>query len=233
MELEIIYQDEHLVAINKPHGLLVHRTNIAADVHVFALQTLRNQIGQRVYPVHRIDRKTGGILLFATSQEIYKAMQKQFATKKVFKKYLAIVRGFTEDVGRIDYPLLNEELNTKQEAVTLYKTIARSELKIAIENHPSSRYSLVEASPVTGRTHQIRRHFRHLRHPIINDRPYGCNKQNRLFKQKWNMTTMFLHAYELKFTDPVSGNEVALKANFSEDFKWALELMGWKLDHDS
>lgn len=227
MELEIVYQDDYLVAINKPHGLLVHKTGIAADVKVFAIQTLRDQIGQRVYPAHRIDRKTSGVLLFATSQDLYKEMQKQFATKKIFKRYVAIVRGYTDKVGKIDYPLLNEELQNKQEAITLYKTLAQSELNIETVRHSTSRYSLVEASPMTGRMHQIRRHFRHLRHPIIGDRPYGCNKQNKMFKEKWNITTMFLHARELEFTHPVSLEKISVKAKLSNEFLAGMKLMGW------
>ena len=98
--LDILFRDEHLMAINKPHDLLVHRSSIAADAEEFALQMLRDQVGQKVYPVHRIDRKTAGVLLFAFEKSVEIEMQKQFADNLVSKKYLAIVRGHTPDDGR-------------------------------------------------------------------------------------------------------------------------------------
>src|ERR1700734_3671534 len=113
--LDILYQDDHLVAINKPHGLLVHRSPIASDAAEFALQLLRDQLNRRVFPAHRLDRKTGGVLLFALSKDVEKLMQQQFYENKVDKKYLAIVRGFTDDTGEIDYPLRKEN-STLQEA---------------------------------------------------------------------------------------------------------------------
>src|ERR1700761_2285729 len=140
--LDIIYQDDHLIAINKPHGLLVHRSSIAADVEEFAIQLLRDQIGQKVYPCHRIDRKTGGVLLFALNKETEIAMQQQFMNNEVEKRYLAIVRGFTDDEGVIDYPLRKEN-GTLQDALTNYKTLKRAELAVPHGSHPTSRYSLV------------------------------------------------------------------------------------------
>src|ERR1700709_646919 len=140
--LDILFRDDPLIAINKPHDLLVHRSPIAADVEEFALQMLRDQIGQKVNPVHRIDRKTGGVLLFAFNKTIEIAMQKQFAENLVSKKYLAIVRGHTEDEGTIDYPLRKEN-GTLQEAFTTYRTLERAELDVAFGKHSTSRYSLV------------------------------------------------------------------------------------------
>ena len=126
MTLEILYQDEHLVAINKPHDLLVHRTKLADDADQFALQILRDQLNQHVYPIHRLDRKTGGVLLFALSEEMHKIMQRQFAERKVDKKSLAIVRGFTAKEQTINYPLKKDNGNI-QEAVTKIKTIEKTE----------------------------------------------------------------------------------------------------------
>lgn len=226
--LEILFQDEHLVAINKPHGLLVHRSAIARDVEVFALQLLRDQIQHWVNPVHRIDRKTGGVLLFALSKDIEGLMQKQFAENKVQKKYLAIVRGFTPDSEDIDYPLRKEN-GTLQDAFTSYITLKRAELDIPLGNHPSSRYSLVEASPTTGRMHQLRKHFGHIFHPIIGDRPHGCNKQNKMFKERWNMDTMMLHASYQSFIHPITNKKIEIVAPLQEEFKRVMQLMGWKV----
>ena len=227
MLLEILFRDEHLVAINKPHGLLVHRSSIANDAKEFALQLLKNQIGQWVNPAHRIDRKTGGVLLFALDKETEKAMQQQFAENKVQKKYLAIVRGHTANFGEIDYPLWKEN-GTLQDAFTAYTTLQRAELDIALGAHPTSRYSLVEAKPTTGRMHQLRKHFSHVFHPIIGDRTHGCNKQNRMFKQNWEMDTMLLHASEISFLHPITNIQVTIKAPLQQEFLRVMQLMDWQ-----
>ena len=159
--LDIVFQDDELIAINKPHGLLVHRSPIARDANEFALQILRDQLNRHVYPAHRLDRKTGGVLLFALNKETEKLMQQQFSDNLVSKKYLAIVRGHTPDEEEIDYPLRKEN-GTLQEAFTRYKTLARAELNVPLGNHATSRYSLVEANPTTGRMHQLRKHFSHV-----------------------------------------------------------------------
>jgi len=224
--LDILFRDEHLIAINKPHGLLVHRSSIAADVEVFALQLLRDQVGQPVYPAHRVDRKTGGVLLFAFDKQTEIAMQKQFSVNQVSKKYLAIVRGHTPDIEDIDYQLRKEN-GTLQDAFTTYKTLNRAELDVPFGNHPTSRYSLVEATPATGRMHQLRKHFAHIFHPIIGDRTHGCNKQNKLFKEKWEMETMLLHASSLTFNHPHSGESISIEAPLQPEFVRVMGLMGW------
>ncbi|PTQ99554.1 tRNA pseudouridine synthase C [Mucilaginibacter yixingensis] len=224
--LDILYQDDHLVAINKPHGLLVHRSPIAADASEFALQLLRDQLGHWVSPVHRLDRKTGGVLLFAINKEAEVAMQKQFMNGEIEKRYLAIVRGHTPDAGEIDYPLRRDD-GVVQDAFTAYTTLRRAELPIPLGKHETSRYSLVEARPTTGRMHQLRKHFAHINHPIIGDRPHGCNKQNRMFKERWQMDTMLLHASFLRFKHPVSGEDVLIEAPLREEFLGVMKLMGW------
>ncbi|HMR18376.1 MAG TPA: pseudouridine synthase [Sphingobacterium sp.] len=209
--LDIIYQDERLIAINKPHGLLVHRSDIAADTSIFALQLLRDQIGKPVYPAHRLDRKTGGLLLFSLDKETDSAMQGMFMNRQVEKTYLAIVRGYTDDVGTIDYPLRKEN-GTLQDARTHYHTLYRAEVALPNGKFPTSRYSLVRVIPETGRMHQIRRHFAHIFHPIVGDRPHGCNKQNKLWKDHYGMDSMMLHAYSLAFGHPYSNEKIVLTA---------------------
>ena len=224
--LDILYRDEYLIAINKPHGLLVHRSSIAADVEEFALQILRDQIGVKVNPVHRIDRKTGGVLLFAFDKAVEVAMQQQFMENKVSKKYLAIVRGHTPDSEEIDYPLRKEN-GTEQEAFTAYTTLKRAELEVPFGKHATSRYSLVEVIPQTGRMHQIRKHMSHIFHPIIGDRTHGCNKQNKLFKEQWEMTTMLLHASHLNFVHPITQQMVNIDAPLQHEFKRVMQIMNW------
>ncbi|WP_295670252.1 pseudouridine synthase [uncultured Mucilaginibacter sp.] len=226
-QLDILYQDDHLVAINKPHGLLVHRSPIASDATEFALQLLRDQLERHVFPAHRLDRKTGGVLLFALSKEVEKLMQQQFQENRVDKKYLAIVRGFTDDEGEIDYALRKEN-GTLQEAFTRYKTLACAELDVPLGNHPTSRYSLVEANPATGRMHQLRKHFSHIFHPIIGDRTHGCNKQNKLFKERWQLDTMLLHASQLSFHHPVTKAPIHIEAPLQAEFLRVMGIMGWK-----
>lgn len=219
-ELPILYQSDDLVAINKPHGLLVHRSPIASDASEFAVQLLRDQLGQRVYPVHRLDRKTGGVLLFALSDTMNALMQTQFMDGLVHKTYLAIVRGYTDDQQTIDYPLRRDDgPGTLQDAVTHLKTLQRTEVPIPFGKHATSRYSLVELTPETGRMHQLRKHMAHILHPIIGDRPHGCNKQNKLFLEHFAMNTMLLHARQLRFTPPGATEPVVITAPLQDEFE--------------
>ena len=225
--LEILYQDSHLIAINKPHGLLVHRSPIATNTDTYAVQELRNQIGQHVDPIHRLDRKTSGVLLFALNKELITDLMVQFEQHSVSKVYWAILRGYTDDVGTIDYALTNDKGKT-QEAVTHYKTLDRTEVAVPFGKHPTSRYSLVEAKPETGRMHQLRKHFAHILHPIIGDRPHGCNKQNKLFLEKWNMNTMLLHACSLSFRHPILSREIQIQASPQPEFLRMFRTLGFK-----
>ncbi|WP_214070510.1 pseudouridine synthase [Mucilaginibacter sp. dw_454] len=224
--LDILYQDDYLVAINKPHGLLVHRSTIAADASEFALQLLRDQVGAKVNPAHRLDRATGGVLLFAFDKDIEIAMQQLFADNRVSKTYLAIVRGHTPDAEDINYPLKKEN-GTLQDAFTHYSTLKQAELPVPLGKHDTSRYSLVEVKPSTGRMHQIRKHLSHVNHPIIGDTTHGCNKQNKLFRERWAMTTLMLHASQLKFKHPVTDVEVNIDAAVNGEFDRVMQLMGW------
>ena len=220
--LEILYQDDQLVAINKPNGLLVHRTYIAEQDAQFALQLLRDQIGKRVSPIHRLDRKTSGVLLFGLQPEIVKSVQQQIENQSVTKRYLAIVRGWFPESIEVDYALTNDRGKT-QEAITHFKLLEKTEVNVPFGKYETSRYSLIEAHPKTGRQHQIRKHLNHLRHPIIGDRPHGCNKQNRLFKNRWDMNTMMLHAEELSFVHPIFNQKIKIVAPLNLEF---IRMMG-------
>lgn len=222
--LEIIHQDEYLVAINKPHGLLVHQSPIARDAEEFALQLLRDQLGQTVYPAHRLDRKTAGILIFSLDKPTDRLMQQQFQNKTVEKKYLALLRGFAPSEMTIDYALKRDD-GVVQEAITHFRTLQQFEFNIPSGKHATSRYSLIEANPETGRMHQLRKHFAHIFHPIIGDRPHGCNKQNKFWLETFEMNTMLLHASELTFTHPQTNQLLHLKADLSEEFQRVLNLL--------
>jgi tRNA pseudouridine65 synthase len=219
--LEIVYQDDFLVAINKPHGLLVHRSPIAADASEFAIQLLRDQLGRKVYPTHRLDRKTSGVLLFALDETTNRAIQQLFMKQGVSKTYKALVRGFIPENGIIDYALTTDDGKT-QDAVTLYERLETFDLPIPFGTHPTSRYSLVKLDPETGRMHQLRKHLAHIFYPIIGDRPHGCNKQNKFFLDNWQMNKMLLHAEEISFEHPVTNEVICIRANYSKDFQWML-----------
>jgi tRNA pseudouridine65 synthase len=226
MLLEVLYQDQFLIAINKPHGLFVHKTGLTDEKDVFAIQLLRDQIGQQVFPVHRLDRKTSGVLLFALNRKMISPFSLLFENKSIAKKYHAIVRGYTEAEGVIDYALTNDK-GKIQDAITHYKTIEKVEVPYALGKYTSQRYSLVEVKPETGRMHQIRKHFAHILHPIIGDRPHGCNKQNKFFKEQWDITTMMLHATELSFIHPVTEINLTIKADLSPEILKTIDVLGF------
>lgn len=200
---------------------------MAQEDELFALQLLRNQIGQYVYPIHRLDRKTSGVLIFGLEKETTALFQKAIIEKEVRKRYIAIVRGFFQESFMLDYPLVNDKGKT-QEAETHFNLLEKTELDIPFGKHATSRYSLIEAFPQTGRMHQIRKHCNHLRHPIIGDRPHGCNKQNKLFKEKWEMMTMMLHAISLKFIHPITTEEIEIQAEISPEMKRMMAVLGFQ-----
>ena len=220
--LEILYEDEAMIAVFKPHGLMVHRSPIANDAREFAVQIVRNMIGQHVYPAHRLDRKTSGVLLFTKNPEDNRKVQMMFSHRQIHKQYIAIVRGWIDDAGTIDYPLTVEEKT--QDAVTHFTCLERFEIPLAFGKFETSRYSLVSLTPETGRFHQLRKHMAHILHPILGDRPHGCNKQNKLWKDQFAMTTMMLHAQELTFEYP-AGQSICITAAVSPSFQNVLDLM--------
>jgi len=221
--LKILYEDESLIAMHKPHGLLVHRTRIAKDATEFAVQILRDQIeGKHVYPVHRLDRKTSGVLLFAKTKTANQDVQQLFRGRQVRKTYEAIVRGFVDKSAIIDYPLLKDDNLQKSE--TQYELIRHFEINLPFGEFKTSRYSHIWLKPKTGRFHQLRRHMAHIYHPIIGDRPHGCNKQNKLWKEQFNMTTMLLHANTLEFEYP-KGNKLIIQSKHDDEFRRVLEIL--------
>lgn len=212
--LEILYRDEHLIAINKPSGLLVHKSYYAGPADEYAVEKLTNQIGQKVHLVHRLDRKTSGVLLFALNKETLKLISDQFVSRDVEKKYIAILRGWTKDEETINYDLANEN-EVIQNAITYYRRLQTSEIDLPFRKHQTSRYSFVEAIPETGRFHQLRKHFKHILHPILGCRKHGCNKQNKLWLQTFNITAMPLHSHQLNFVHPITSEEISINASLN------------------
>ena len=235
--LEILYRDSWLVAVHKPSGLLVHRTPLDFGETRFALQILRNQVGQRVYPVHRLDKGTSWVLLFALDEDTGRALSGQFERQEVGKRYLAVVRGHPPESGEIDHALSRRRddserrdsraENRPQEAVTRFRRLAVTELPFAVDRYPTSRYALLELAPLTGRRHQLRRHLKHISHPIIGDATFGKGRHNRLFQDLFGSQRLLLACTAVTLIHPVSGAPLHLSAPPSSDFTNVLEHLGW------
>ena len=236
--LEILYQDRYLVAINKPSGLLVHKSPIDKQETEFALQRVRDQIGKYVYPVHRLDKPTSGVLLFALSAQMAQTMSLLFRSSAIHKEYIAIVRGFTEKEGVIDYPLkqmldtkvqkLNGRTKEIQAAQTKFQRLAIVELPFPVSRYPVARYSLVKLFPRTGRKHQLRRHMKHIFHPIVGDTKHGRGEHNTLFRKTYECHRLLLHSNRLSFIHPVSNKQVVIDASLDETWHRLVQNFGWE-----
>ena len=232
--LEILYQDEHLVAINKPSGLLVHKSPIDKSETEFALQKVRDQIGQYVYPVHRLDKPTSGVLVFALSSNVAGLLSEQFKCHSIQKEYLAVVRGYTKDKEFIDYDLKvildkkadkdRSQNKEPQEAQTYYERLKTMELPYPVSRYPVARYSLVKLFPKTGRKHQLRRHMKHILHPIVGDTKYGRNEHNNLFREKFDCHRLLLHASKISILHPMTNKELVIEAGLDKIFNNVIEL---------
>lgn len=233
MLLDILFHDQYMVAIDKPAGLLVHRSRVDLRAREFALQMLRDQIGQTVYPVHRIDRPTSGVLLFALDKATARNLCDQFAARSVGKTYLAIVRGKTAASLHWDEPLVEKrdrmtdgqarKDKPAQSAITEFERRQTWTVPFSAGKYPRSRYSLVEAHPLTGRKHQLRRHFNHLAHPIVGDTTYGDRRHNRLFRDHLGIHGLMLMAQKMKLNHPVAQTPIEIEAPISDRFVAAIE----------
>ena len=227
-ELEILYKDDYLIAINKPSGLLVHKSMIDKNEIYFAMKMIRDQIEQWVYPVHRLDKPTSGVLLFALDSHTAKLLSQQFQEHTIEKTYIAVVRGYIEKEGFIDYPLSvkldkiadkNSSQNKEpQEAQTVFKRLDITEVDFAVGRYEKSRYSLVELKPKTGRKHQLRRHMKHLSHHIVGDTKYGRGEHNKMVRKEFDIQRLLLHATSLEFTHPYSLKRIKIEAKKDEIF---------------
>ncbi|KRH99826.1 pseudouridine synthase [Curvibacter sp. PAE-UM] len=227
MFLRILYQDNYLVAVDKPPGLLVHRTGLDAGETQFALQLLRDQLGRPVWPAHRLDKGTSGVLLFALDADTARQLGQAFeAPDQVRKTYQAVVRGWSPESGLIDHPLKRMEDDARagrqevQDAQTRYRTLARYELPLPQGGFPTTRCALVELQPLSGRRHQLRRHLKHIAHPIIGDATHGKGPLNRALAALLGAQRLWLHALRLELIHPVHGTALPIEAPLGPD--WAL-----------
>ena len=217
--LPLIWRDEHLVAVHKPAGWLVHRSGLDAGETRFVLQTLRDQLGQMVYPVHRLDKGTCGVLLMALHSEAARRLAQAFEQHAVHKHYLALVRGWAPEVATVDHALRPDDAPPDapaQAANTGFERLGRLEWPGAADpRHPTTRASLVAAHPQTGRRHQIRRHLKHLAHPIIGDATHGKGPLNRWWAQQLGQHRLWLHAQALELQHPFSGEPLQLHSGLT------------------
>jgi tRNA pseudouridine65 synthase len=213
--IELLFVDPHVVVANKPSGLLVHRG--WDDDDDVALFRVRDALGQQVHPIHRLDRGTSGALLFARTREAAATLSKAFEQGRVDKRYLALVRGTPPDSGVIDHAIPKKEGGPRVAAVTRFRRIARS---------PVDRCSLVLAMPETGRLHQVRRHLRHIDHPLVGDVTHGSGEINRRYRAEYALCRLALHAHFLAFEHPVTAARITVAAPIPDDLGAALDRLG-------
>ncbi|KJY92388.1 pseudouridine synthase [Vibrio neptunius] len=237
--LDIVFQDEYFVAVNKPAGMLVHRSWLDKHETQFVMQTLRDQIGQHVFPLHRLDRPTSGVLIFALSSDVASQVMPMFANHEMVKTYHAVVRGWIEEAGRLDYALKVEldkiadkhasQEKEAQEAITDYCPLAKTEIPYSTGKFPTTRYCLMELKPLTGRKHQLRRHMAHLRHPIVGDTTHGDGKHNKLFREVYDSHRLLLHASRLEFVHPFTKQTVLIKAKVDDTWQKICDEFAWQM----
>ena len=231
--LEVLYRDDFLVVINKPAGIAVHRSGLCRNDKSYILQLLRDQINQYVFPVHRLDKPTSGILVFGLNQQVNQKLMQQFADRSIQKIYIAVVRGFTPNYDIIQYPLARTDKkptqldSQRQYAETTYSRVKTVEVPKAVGRYQTARYSLLELKPKTGRYHQLRKHMAHIRHPIIGDSNYGDRFHNRFFKQQLGLNHLMLSATNLTFYHPVTGEKLSITTPPNPDFEKLFQRWHW------
>lgn len=227
--IKVVYEDDALLAVNKPAGLLVHRSAIAADERDFLLERLREQTGAALYLAHRLDRATSGLVLLAKSREIAGELGKQFMARSIDKTYLAVVRGWPDGEGTIDYALPDvRERSPRKPAVTRWRVLATATVPIALGKYPEQRYALIEASPQTGRYRQIRKHMHHVSHHIVGDTSHGRGDHNRLWRMHFGVHRLLLHAWRLRLQHPLTALPLTLEAPLDAVWQRVLAEMGWQ-----
>ena len=230
MSLEIIFEDEHIICVNKPNNVLVHHAFLSRNVadEDSLLQLIAKEFQIKVYPIHRLDRKTSGLILMAKEKDFVSKFQELFIAKEIQKIYYGIVRGHSPETKIIDSPVKGRDANVHKEALTHLKTLANITLDIPVKPYDSSRYSLVELQPKTGRMHQLRIHMNKVSTPLINDAKYGDKNHDTMYEEQFGWKNLFLHAGSLEFTHPFTEQKLVLKSSFSEDWIQLFEKFLWK-----
>ena len=227
-ELEILFEDQYIIVVNKPNNVLIHYSHYARNIKDDTLiDLIEKQFDKRFYPLHRLDRKTSGVIIFAKEKEYIPLFQDLFLTDAIQKTYWGIVRGFSPSEGTIESPVKNPDTKAYKEALTHYKTLASITLDIPVHPYPQSRYSLIELKPKTGRMHQLRIHLNKISHPLVGDYKYGDRFHNRMYVQNYDCHNLFLHASELQFVHPYTKKELIIKASINANWKKVMNEFGW------
>ena len=230
MSLEIIYQDNYCLLVTKPNNVLVHHAHHSRNKidEVSLIQLIENQFGKRYYPIHRLDRKTSGIILLASKREYVASFQALFTNNEIQKIYYGVVRGFSQDNKIINSPVKGRDALVYREAETHLNCLDKIELNIPVKPYDSSRYSLVELRPKTGRMHQLRIHMNKVSTPLINDAKYGDKNHDLMYAKQFGWKNLFLHAGSLEFIHPFTNKKLILKSSFSEDWVQLFQEFSWK-----
>ncbi len=223
-EIDVLYRDDNYIAVNKPSGIFVHRSEMDPRA-AYMLGKVRNLVGCHVWPVHRLDRPTSGVVVFALSKEAAGLLSSQFRRKEVEKKYLAVVRGYIDEGGLIDYSLRKTNESSLQSAVTKYKRLATCELKYPVGRYNTARFSLVDVRPLSGRYHQIRKHFAHIAHPLLCDTVHGDGRQNRFLRSQFDINRLLLAAVGIRFNNPYTSECVNIEAPLAWEMKTVINKM--------
>jgi len=230
MKIEILFEDDYIIIVNKPNNSLIHNSYYARNIkEPTLLELLNEQFGYDFYPVHRLDRKTSGVLVLAKQKENVAIFQELFNTNEIEKIYLGIVRGFVQETKLITSPVKNPDTQVYKDAETNCEPLNTKQLDIAVYPYENSRYSLVKLTPTTGRMHQLRIHMNKISHPIVGDYKYGDRFHNRMFEQEFNCCNLFLHAHQLNFTHPISKTKINVKAGLPVDWIKIMDLFKWEI----
>lgn len=212
----------------------MHRTGLDAGENRFAMQMLRDQLGRPVWPIHRLDKGTSGVLLFALDAAVARTLGTAFESGEgLHKSYRAMVRGWPPATGAIDHPLrrmpddMRQGRDEVQPAVTRFSTLARLTLPVPYGHHEQTRCALVALQPLTGRRHQLRRHMKHVSHPIIGDATHGKGPLNRTLASWLHMQRLWLHALRLEMRHPITGQPLVIEAPMGTEWaRWDMSATG-------
>lgn len=225
--MQVCYEDEYILVVNKPNNVLVHHSGMSKNMQdeKSLVQLIFDEYELPFYPVHRLDRKTSGLVVFAKQKEYVSTFQEFFTTNQIQKTYYGLVRGFIPEDGIIDSPVKGRDALVYKEALTKYKSLKTFELNIPVGPYSTSRYSLVELQPKTGRLHQLRIHMNKISHPLIGDPKYGDRFHNRMFENELQSDKLFLHAKELTFIHPYTQKNQLIIADFPEHWQLASNIL--------
>ncbi|WP_298287659.1 pseudouridine synthase [uncultured Lutibacter sp.] len=231
MKIEILFEDNYIIVVNKPNKILIHNSYYARNIkEATLLDLLKEEFQENYYPIHRLDRKTSGVLVLAKQKKYVAIFQELFNSNSIQKKYLGIVRGFIETPCTIKSPVKHPDTKLYKDAETLCEPILNKQLDIAVHPYQTSRYSLVRLKPSTGRMHQLRIHMNKISHPIVGDYKYGDRFHNRMFENELNCDNLFLHAHSIHFEHPLTKEKLDLYADLPLNWQKIFEKFSWQFE---